>query len=99
MYKFQLYKNTGRGIYIGAIDAIREAGLSVPDDISIIGFDDIELAQYLTPRLTTIRQDGEAIGKTAIDLLVKQIDSKTKLSENKAIPVELIIRDSCKKIK
>ena len=84
---------------IGAIDAIREAGLSVPDDISIIGFDDIELAQYLTPRLTTIRQDGEAIGKTAIDLLVKQIDSKTKLSENKAIPVELIIRDSCKKIK
>ena len=84
---------------IGAIDAIKDAGLRVPEDISIIGFDDIELAQYLTPKLTTIKQDAELIGKKAIDLLVKQIDAKTKINENKLIPVELIVRDSCKKIK
>ena len=84
---------------IGAIDAIKDAGLRVPEDISIIGFDDIELAQYVTPKLTTIKQDGELIGKTAIDLLVKEIDSKTKIAENVIVPVELIERESCKRIK
>lgn len=84
---------------IGAIDAIKDAGLKVPEDISIIGFDDIELAQYVTPKLTTVKQDGELIGKTAIDLLVKEIDSKTKINENVIVPVELIERESCKRIK
>lgn len=83
---------------IGAIDAIKDAGLRVPEDISIIGFDDIELAQYVTPKLTTVKQDGELIGKTAIDLLVKEIDSKTKINENVIVPVELIKRESCKSI-
>ena len=58
-------------IAIGAIDALKEAGLSVPDDISIIGFDDIEIARYITPKLTTIRQDRDEIGKTPVDLLVE----------------------------
>lgn len=84
---------------IGAMDAIKDAGLRVPGDISIIGFDDIELARYVTPKLTTVKQDGELIGKTAIDLLVKEIDSKTKINENVVIPVELIERESCKRIK
>lgn len=84
---------------IGAIDAIKDAGLKVPEDISIIGFDDIELAKYVTPKLTTVKQDGELIGKTAIDLLIKEIDSKTKINENVIVPVELIERESCKRIK
>lgn len=84
---------------IGAIDAVKDAGLNVPDDISIIGFDDIEVAQYLTPRLTTLKQDGEQIGKMAIDLLVKQIDNKTKIKDSKSVPVKLIERESCKAIK
>ncbi len=85
-------------IAIGAINAIKDEGLSVPEDISIIGFDDIEIAQYLTPRLTTIRQNCNLIGNTAADLLVEQINKKTKLTINKIIPVEFIERDSCRKI-
>ncbi|BCZ47761.1 transcriptional regulator RbsR [Clostridium gelidum] len=88
----------GDKIAIGAINAVKEAGLSVPDDISIIGFDDIEVARYITPKLTTIRQNCNEIGKTAVDLLVEQINQKAKLKINKIIPVELIERDSCKKI-
>lgn len=84
---------------IGAIDAVKDSGLRVPEDISIIGFDDIELAMYLTPKLTTLRQNAQEIGKEAIDLLVKQIDNKTKIAENRVIPVELIERESCKNIK
>lgn len=86
-------------IAIGAINAIKEVGLSVPEDISIMGFDDIEISRYITPRLTTIRQKCDEIGKTAVDLLVKQINEKAKLKINKIIPIELVERDSCKKIK
>ena len=85
-------------IAIGAINAANEAGLSIPDDISIIGFDDIEIARYITPKLTTIRQKCDEIGEAAVDLLVKQIKQKEKLKINKIIPVELMVRDSCKKI-
>jgi LacI family transcriptional regulator len=85
-------------IAFGAIDAMKEEGVSVPEDISIIGYDDIEIARYITPRLTTIRQNREEIGKTAVDLLVKQINEKEKLKINKIIPVELVVRDSCKKL-
>lgn len=85
-------------IAIGAINAIKEAGLSVPDDISIIGFDDIEISRYITPSLTTIRQKCDEIGAAAVDLLVEQINQKAKLKINKIISVELMKRDSCKKI-
>ncbi len=85
-------------IAIGAINAIKEVGLSIPEDISIIGFDDIELAKYITPKLTTIRQKCDEIGKTTVDLLVEQINQKAKLKINKIIPVELMERDSCRKI-
>lgn len=83
---------------IGAMEAINDSGLKVPQDISIIGFDDIEVAKYTTPKLTTIKQKADSIGKVAIDLLVKQINSKTKLKINKLIPVELVIRESCRKL-
>jgi len=81
---------------IGAINAIREAGYQVPDDFSIIGFDDIELAQFINPPLTTIRQDTTLIGKESADLLIKQINSQQKIAESVVVPIELVIRDSCK---
>lgn len=84
---------------IGAIEAIKEAGLSVPEDISIIGFDDIDMSKYLTPKLTTIKQNFDEIGKNAVDILIKQINAKTKLKINKVVPVKLIERDSCRKIR
>lgn len=89
----------GDKLAIGAIEAIKEAGLNVPDDISVIGFDDSEPAQYITPKLTTVRQSCAEIGKEAADILIDQITSKQKSKVDKIIPTELVIRESCKKIK
>ena len=58
---------------IGAIRAIRDRGLRVPEDISVVGFDGIELGSYLTPKLTTVRQDGEAIAERSVRLLLDAI--------------------------
>ena len=84
---------------LGAMQAIKDSGMNVPDDFSIIGYDDSELSQYVTPRLTTIRQSCDDIGSEAADILIDQINRKEKIRVNKIIPVELIIRDSCKRIK
>lgn len=82
---------------LGAIQAIKDHGLRVPEDISIIGFDDIELAQYTTPKLTTIGQNTNRIGGKAADILMEAIDSKETISIN-MIPTELIVRESCQSI-
>ena len=89
---------SGDKLAIGAVDAIKDAGLRVPEDISVIGFDNIEIAKYVTPKLTTIRQNCQEIGKAAVDILIEQINKKEKLKINKVIPVELIERESCRKI-
>ncbi|MCC3373851.1 LacI family DNA-binding transcriptional regulator [Cohnella sp. REN36] len=79
----------------GAIDAIREAGLSVPDDISIIGFDDIEAAGNVRPALTTVRQDMRAIGRTAIEMLDRLVVDPDCPSPEIILPTELIVRETC----
>ncbi|GAE32725.1 LacI family DNA-binding transcriptional regulator [Alkalihalobacillus hemicellulosilyticus] len=81
---------------LGAIKEIQRADLRVPEDISVIGFDDIQMSQYMSPALTTIRQDTELIGKTAANLLIEQINDKKKRAMSVKIPVSLIERDSCK---
>ncbi|MGY3716181.1 LacI family DNA-binding transcriptional regulator [Sutcliffiella cohnii] len=83
---------------IAAIDAIKENGLNVPEDISVIGFDDIQMARYITPALTTIRQDTKLIGKTAANVLIDQINNKKKQFMSVKIPVSLMERDSCRPI-
>ncbi|BAM48248.1 LacI family transcriptional regulator [Amphibacillus xylanus NBRC 15112] len=89
-------------VAVGAIKAIRDAGLSVPDDISIVGFDDIELAQHITPALTTVCQNKELMGRRAADVLINQINQKDDeyTGEYTAVvlPVELIVRESTKSI-
>ncbi|HEY5840381.1 MAG TPA: LacI family DNA-binding transcriptional regulator [Mycobacterium sp.] len=77
---------------IGVLHALAEAGLSVPGDISIVGFDDIPEAGYLNPALTTIRQDFQAIGQRAIDLVIATLDGST--TSVPLLPPELIVRDS-----
>lgn len=67
---------SGDYMAIGAINAIKEKGLKVPDDISIIGYDDLEICKYITPKLTTIRQNTELIGENAADVLINAIDKK-----------------------
>ncbi len=79
---------------LAVIKAIREQGLNVPRDISIIGFDDIAMAKYVTPALTTIRQDKELIGNVVADVLYQCIvegDSKKVIPR---IPVTVVERES-----
>lgn len=77
---------------IGVLHAMAEAGLSVPADISVVGFDDIPESGYLNPALTTIRQDFHAIGQRAIDLVMATLDGST-ISVPLLAP-ELIVRRS-----
>lgn len=86
----------GDEVAIGAIEAIKESGLNVPDDISVVGFDDIHMAKYITPKLTTVRQDCDKIGQVAANRLISQIDRKKKDTLSSTISVELIIRESTK---
>jgi LacI family transcriptional regulator len=83
---------------LGVESAIYKLGLRIPDDFSLIGFDDIPLISELSVPLTTIRQPVRDIGGLAVALLIKLI--KVKKIENKIyeIPIELIVRNSCKSI-
>lgn len=82
---------------VGAYRAALELGITIPDDLSIIGFDDIELAEYMAPTLTTIRQPIYDIGKTAAKYLLKAIQNPTEKMPNKKMPLDLIARQSTKK--
>lgn len=82
---------------IGAYKAIAEEGYKIPEDISIIGFDDIITAQYLTPSLTTIKVFTDFMGEVAFDLLLEKIKEERRLSKKIVLPVKLIVRDSCTK--
>jgi DNA-binding LacI/PurR family transcriptional regulator len=61
---------------VGALRALADAGLRVPDDVAVVGIDDIEEASYTTPSLTTIAPDKEAIARTSVDLLARRLDEK-----------------------
>ena len=83
---------------IGALKALREAGRQVPQDVALIGFDDIPSASVIEPALTTVRQPIERMGSMAVDLLLSVLES---LSEGEPpaqriiLPTELVIRTSC----
>lgn len=78
---------------IGAMKAIKTRGLSIPDQISIVGYDDILLAAYITPALTTMAQDIYKMGYEAAKLLVKMLENKGE-SHQKLLETKLIIRES-----
>ena len=78
----------------GAIQALSDGGLSCPWDVSVMGFDDIQIASLLQPPLTTIRQDKEALGRAAGDALTRLIDDPELDPPVITVPVELVARDS-----
>jgi LacI family transcriptional regulator len=80
---------------VGAIRALEEAGLRCPDDVAVVGFDDIQLAELVTPALTTIRQDAPGIGTAAGRSLVEMIENPEVVPPARMLPVKLIVRDSC----
>lgn len=85
---------TTDALAIGAIHAIKEAGLSVPGDIAVAGYDDIDAAVMVDPPLTTIKVEREKIGKAAINALMEQIADPQKPSRVITINNKLIIRSS-----
>lgn len=84
---------------IGAMQALRELNLKIPEDISIIGFDDVPLAKYLTPALTTIRQDFYKSGYDAMNLLIDLIEKKSEKGLHAFNSYDLIVRNSVMKNK
>ena len=80
---------------LGAIRAVGDAGLNVPADVSVIGFDDIQLADHMNPPLTTVRQDKAGLGAAAGSALVRLIDGEPDdVTESTVLPVELVRRGS-----
>jgi LacI family transcriptional regulator len=79
----------------GAMDAARECGLRIPDNISIIGFDDIPQASFVYPKLTTVRQPLEQMGQVAVKMLLEQIEDQSRSPQRVALATQLVIRDSC----
>ncbi|MDX3103196.1 LacI family DNA-binding transcriptional regulator [Nonomuraea angiospora] len=79
---------------LGTIRAARRAGLSVPGDISVIGFDDSALMNCTDPPLTTVRQPIDAMGRAAVDLLVAQIDKAVVPADELLFEPELVVRAS-----
>jgi len=82
---------------IGALSAASDMGRVVPRDVSIIGFDDVKIAAYLRPALTTVRQPIEKIGKNGVELLLEMIkeESAPDPLPRLLIEPELIVRESC----
>lgn len=79
---------------IGALRALQQQGLKVPEDMAVIGFDDIEVSAYVNPPLTTVKVYPEQIGKTAVQLLVDRFEGR-QVPMHVVIGTELIIRESC----
>lgn len=79
---------------LGAIQAVRERGLSVPDDIAVTGFDDFDFAEFTDPALTTVRIPGYDIGRTACEALVDVLEGKPRRRRHLVLPVELKLRAS-----
>jgi LacI family transcriptional regulator len=92
---------------VGAMHAVYEAGLRVPDDISVVGFDDLEIAALVRPSLTTITQDYLAMGRAAVALLTELINEDRELGREEPatatatairspelVPGSLVVRSS-----
>lgn len=81
-------------VALGAIRASYDTGRSVPEQLSVIGYDDIGLANIVLPRLTTIRQPLEEIGRRAIEVLLHRVRAPNGAAERWMLPVELVVRES-----
>ncbi len=79
---------------IGLLSALRERGLRVPDDVSVVGFDDVPEAPYLHPPLTTVRQDFQALGELMMQKVLLAVEEPDGLTEDTPIATHLIVRAS-----
>lgn len=80
---------------IGAMRAIHKGGLCIPQDVSVIGLDNIEVSEYFRPSLTTIHVPKEELGKFAVKLLIDKINGGHEINTLIKLPFKLIVRESC----
>ena len=79
---------------LGVYEAVRRLGLTIPGDLSVVGFDDLPVARWLSPPLTTVRQPLGAIGRVAAEMLVRRIDDAGFCTQRMELATELIVRES-----
>lgn len=84
---------------IGALRALHEEGIKVPEQVSLVGFNDIATSKFLQPSLTTVKVYTEFMGESAVELLLEQIRSKRSIAKKVIIPHQFIKRESCSSIK
>lgn len=84
---------------IGLMKGFYESGVRVPDDISIMGFDDLDISAYLTPGLTTVRQEISLKGEHAVELLVENMAAPGMKKIEEILPVRIVERDSVRRMK
>jgi LacI family transcriptional regulator len=80
---------------VGVIAALQERGINVPGDIAVAGFDDIPIARYITPALTTVHVDIADLGQRAFGLLIEAIARRSAARRRESISTSLVVRDSC----
>ncbi|HHE7880736.1 TPA: substrate-binding domain-containing protein [Klebsiella pneumoniae] len=79
---------------VGAYQALYQAGLLIPQDMALVGYDDIELARYMTPPLTTIHQPKDELGELAIDVLIHRMADPQQKQQRVQLTPELVVRGS-----
>ncbi|MBM7567689.1 LacI family DNA-binding transcriptional regulator [Paenibacillus sacheonensis] len=83
---------------VGAMNAVRDQGLAVPDDLSIIGFDGSQLTELVRPRLTSMEQPIQEMGKVTVEVLIDMImDQEDAPGQDVVLKHQLVVRDSCKR--
>jgi len=80
---------------IGAMQAIKEKGLRVPEDIALCGFDNIPEASFVSPMLTTVNLPQEELGRMAMEVMINKLRKKDDITSKKILSVNLVIRQSC----
>ena len=82
---------------LGAIRALADAGKRVPEDISVVGFDGLQIGQYTLPRLSTVAQSVEQLAQRSLWLLLQSIE-KGAAARHEVVPVHLVLRESVRKM-
>jgi DNA-binding LacI/PurR family transcriptional regulator len=80
---------------LGALSALRARGIRIPEDIALVGYDDLFIAEYTNPPLTTVRAPIDAISTRATHMLIDAINGVTIEARQVILPTELVIRESC----
>ena len=95
-YSFEALFAANDTLAIGALKAINEKGLKVPEDISLIGFNDISVAKYVSPALSTVKVHTEWMGELAVETVLQMMNEKAPVSRKIIVETDLILRESTK---